>query len=196
MDPAELLLTALRAVGVYLLMLVVVRLLGKREIGSFTAFDFLVALMLGEVVDEIIYGDVTFAQGAVAILVIGAAQYVTGWLSFRSARADKVLDGIPTVVVRDGELQREQMRAERMNEMEVMALLRLQGIDDLREVKLAVVEVGGQMSVLKQEWAEPLQKADLGGKAAEEKNEITGGRDEPSEDERTDSPRALAAQPA
>jgi uncharacterized membrane protein YcaP (DUF421 family) len=194
MDPAELLLTALRAVAVYLLMLVVVRLLGKREIGSFTAFDFLVALMLGEVVDEIIYGDVTFAQGAVAILVIGAAQYVTGWVTFRSARADKVLDGTPTVVIRNGALQHAQMRAERMNEQEVMALLRLQGIEDLREVKLAVVEVGGQMSVLKHAWAEPLQKADLGGEAAAEKERTLGGREEPADHERTDSPRALAQQ--
>ena len=196
MDPAELLLTAARAVAVYLLLLVVVRLLGKREVGSFTAFDFLVALMLGEVVDEIIYGDVTFAQGAVAILVIGAAQYVTGWLSFRSARADKILDGVPTIVVRNGELQRDQMRGERMNEQEVMALLRLQGVDDLREVKLAVVEVGGQMSVLKESWAQPLQKADLRGEAARAKDQATAGRAEPSDEERTDSPRALAHQPA
>src|SRR5687768_13434606 len=70
MDPQELLLTAVRAVGVYALMLVVVRLLGKRTVGNFSAFDLLVALMLGEVVDEIIYGDVSIAQGAVAILAV------------------------------------------------------------------------------------------------------------------------------
>ena len=196
MDPHELLVTAGRALAAYVLLLVVVRLLGKREIGSFTAFDFLVALMLGEVVDEFIYGDVTFAQGAVAILVIAAAQYATGWLAFCSWRADKLLDGVPTPVVRDGQLQRDQMRSERINEPEIMALLRLEGIDDLREVKLAVVEVDGKLSVLKHKWAEPLQKADLGGDPARDREAAIAGRDEPPDDQRTDSPRALAQQPA
>jgi uncharacterized membrane protein YcaP (DUF421 family) len=67
MDATELLLTAARALAVYALLLAVIRVLGKREVGNFTAFDLLVALMLGEVVDEIIYGEVEFAQGAVAI---------------------------------------------------------------------------------------------------------------------------------
>jgi uncharacterized membrane protein YcaP (DUF421 family) len=57
METQELLLTALRAAAVYVLMLVVIRLMGKRTVGNFTAFDLLVALMLGEIVDEIIYGD-------------------------------------------------------------------------------------------------------------------------------------------
>lgn len=65
MEIQELLFTALRTVGVYLLILIVLRSLGKRAVGNFSAFDLLVALMLGEVVDEIIYGDVTFGQGAV-----------------------------------------------------------------------------------------------------------------------------------
>ena len=57
-------------------MLVVVRALGKRTVGNFSAFDLLVALMLGEVVDEIIYGDVRFIQGTVAIVTLAAVAYV------------------------------------------------------------------------------------------------------------------------
>jgi uncharacterized membrane protein YcaP (DUF421 family) len=53
------------------------------------------------------------------------------------------------------------MRRERMNEEEVMAELRTQGIDDLREVKRAMIETSGEVSVLKQDWAEPLRRADL-----------------------------------
>ena len=72
MEPQELLLTAVRAVAVYVLMLVVIRALGKRTVGNFSAFDLLVALMLGEIVDEIIYGDVRFIQGTVAVVSIAA----------------------------------------------------------------------------------------------------------------------------
>ena len=169
MEPRELLMTAARALAVYGLMLVVIRLSGKRAVGNFTAFDLLVALMLGEVVDEIIYGDVTFAQGTVAIITVAALQYGNSWMSYWDHGMDRVLEGSPSVVVRGGRLDRGGMRKERMNEKEVMAELRLRGIADLREVRLATIENDGQVSVVREDWAEPLQKRDIGrGPAAED----------------------------
>ena len=162
MDAHELMMTALRALAVYALMLVVIRVLGKRTVGNFAAFDLLVALMLGEVVDEIIYGDVSFAQGTVAILVVAAAHYGNSWLSYWDHGFDALLEGKPTPIVRDGEMVVAGMRAERINAKGVMHELRLQGIDDMKEVKLAMIEVDGVVSVIKQDWAETLTKGDLG----------------------------------
>jgi uncharacterized membrane protein YcaP (DUF421 family) len=170
MDPHELLMTALRAVGVYVLMLAVIRVLGKRTVGNFTAFDLLVALMLGEVVDEIIYGDVGLAQGFTAIAVVAAAQYVNSWLSYWDHGLDRVLEGAPTAIVREGALQREGLRKERMNEKDALAELRLKGVEDLSEVRLAQVEVDGQVSVIRQEWASPVQRADVFEEAARERD--------------------------
>ena len=126
MDPRELLLTALRSVAVYVLMLVVIRLLGKRTVGNFSAFDLLVALMLGEVVDEIVYGDVGFAQGAAAVLVIAALHYANSWYSFRSPAFARLTEGSPTPVLIDGKFHHPGMAEERMSGREVMAALRLQ----------------------------------------------------------------------
>ena len=170
MDPHELAMTALRAVAVYVLMLATIRLLGKRTVGNFTAFDLLVALMLGEVVDEIIYGDVGMAQGMVAIAVIAAAQYSNSWLSYWDHGMDRILEGTPTTIVEDGALQRGGLRAERMNEKDALAELRLQGVEDLREVRLARVEVDGQVSVIRQDWASPVQRADVLEEAARERD--------------------------
>jgi uncharacterized membrane protein YcaP (DUF421 family) len=185
MDWQELGMTAARGVLVYVLMLVVIRILGKRTVGNFTAFDLLVALMLGEVVDEIIYGDVTIAQGVVAILVVAAAKYVTAWLTYWKHGLNKLLEGTPTEVVKNGELVREGMRKEMINEQEVMASLRLQGVSDMREVKLALMEVDGIVSVIKEDWAEPLQKRDVLGEKAEE---VSG------EEKRTDTPQAIGTE--
>lgn len=185
MDWQELGMTAARGLLVYVLMLVVIRVMGKRTVGNFTAFDLLVALMLGEVVDEIIYGDVTIMQGVVAILVVAAARYVTAWLTYSNGKIGRVLEGKPREVVRNGEFVRESMRHELMGEEEVLAALRLQGISDMREVKKAVMEVDGQVSVIREEWAEPLQKRDVHGAHAQR----------PSPDEkRTDTARALGAE--
>ena len=191
MDPQELLLTAARGAGVYLLMLVVIRCLGKRSVGNFSAFDLLVALMLGEVVDEIIYGDVSFFQGTTAILVVSLLHFLTGWAAFANKTLDKILEGTPAVIIREGELDRKSMAKERVNEEEVWSHLRIQGIDDIREVKMAVVEPDGQFSVIKQDWAEPVQKADLRGKEAEEKQKAIGDKEVPPPEKYTLSREAL-----
>jgi uncharacterized membrane protein YcaP (DUF421 family) len=190
METQELLMTAARSVAVFAILLVVIRVLGKRTIGNFSAFDLIVALMLGEVVDEIIYADVTFVQGTVAILVIAGAKYLTSWLSY--AGLDRLLEGKPTVVVRDGDFDRAGMRSELMNEHDVMSALRLQGVEDLREVKFATVEVDGLVSVVEQPWAEPLQKCDLPGEARSKMERATGGHEEPPPELRTDSRRYVA----
>jgi uncharacterized membrane protein YcaP (DUF421 family) len=191
MDPHELLLTAARAAAVYAIMLVVLRLSGKRAIGNFSAFDLLVALMLGEVVDEIIYGDVDFIQGLVPIAVVTLLQVGTSWLSYLDHGWNKVLEGVPTVIVRDGELDRKGLRTERMNHKDVMAELRQSGIGDLREVKLATVENDGRVSVLKQEWAEELSKADVDPDLKQRREADVGRREAPAPEQQTDSDRSL-----
>jgi uncharacterized membrane protein YcaP (DUF421 family) len=196
METQELLITAARAVGVYFFMLVVIRLLGKRSVGAFSAFDLLVALMLGEVVDEIIYGDVSLWQGGVAVGVIALCQFVTECAAFKSKRLDEILQGKPSIIVRDGQFQMDAMRAEHMSEQDVMVQLRQQSIDDIREVKLAILEPSGQVSVIKQEWAETVRKADLGGPEKEQMEQATQGQEEPPADKNTISPQMLRQEAA
>ena len=186
-------LTPARAAAVYVLMLIVIRALGKRTVGNFAAFDLLVALMLGEVVDEIIYGDVMFAQGAIAIVAIAALAYADSWLAYLHPRMEAVLEGKPTIIVRDGRFERAGMRSERMNEKDVMAHLRTEGIHDMREVHLAIVELDGTVSILKHEWADPAQKADVVQEEARAREQIIGDKDTPPLSLRTDSPEALNA---
>ena len=161
MDLHELTLTALRATIIYVVLLVVVRLLGKRTVGGATAFDFMVALILSEVVDEPIYGDVPMSQALVVIGVVGGWHAVNSWLSYRSRRFDRLTGGEPTVLVKNGEMDRQGMRRERVNEEELWSLLRLQGIDDLGDVKEATLEPDGLLSVVKTANARELQKRDV-----------------------------------
>jgi uncharacterized membrane protein YcaP (DUF421 family) len=193
MDPRELMLTAARAFAVYVFMLVVIRALGKRTVGNFSAFDLLVALMLGEMVDEIIYGDVLFIQGAVAVVAIAGLAYADSWLAYFGHGFDTALEGKPTIVIRDGDFAYKGMRAERMNEPEVLAHLREEGIHDMREVHLAIVETDGAVSVLKHDWAEPAQKADVVKAAQREQAETIGDEEKIPPAKRTDSKKALNA---
>lgn len=195
MDIQELLMTAARAAAVYALMLVVIRALGKRTVGNFSAFDLLVALMLGEIVDEMIYGDVRFIQGTVAIVTIATITYTESWLSYWDHGMEAILEGKPTVVVKKGAFHLPGMRRERMNEKDVLAALRIQGIRDMREVEFAVVEHDGTVSAVQFDWAQPVLKADVDKDMAKARQQALGDRDEPPPSKRTDSAQALDRKP-
>lgn len=162
-DLNELALTALRATFVYFYLLIIVRSLGKREIGASSAFDLLVALMLGDVVDEVIYGDVTIAQGAVAMAIIGLWHIVNAWASYKSKFIDYLTGAPPTVLVKDGRIQHKALAKERLNEDELLSELRLAdvGEDEIDEIKQATLEPNGKVSVVLEEWAKPIQKQDI-----------------------------------
>jgi uncharacterized membrane protein YcaP (DUF421 family) len=160
-DPQDLVLTALRASLIYFFLLVIIRLLGKRSVGPNSAFDLLVALMLGEVVDEAIFGDVSMVKGLLAIVVIAAWHFINEVVSFRSQKVDELTAGKPTVLMEHGQFKDEALAKERLNRNEVLAQMRLQSIDDTAEVKRATLEPSGQISFIKEDAAEPVQKGDL-----------------------------------
>ena len=189
-------MTAARAAAVYVLMLIVVRALGRRTIGNFSAFDLIVALMLGEIVDEMIYGDVRFIQGTVVIVTIAALAYADSLLSYWDHGLEAILEGKPTIVVRNGEFHRQGMRRERMNEKDVLGALRIQGVRDMREVEYALVEHDGTVSVVSYDWAQAVIKADVDEEMAAARKQALGNEDEPPLSKRTDSPRALNLDPA
>ena len=160
-DVTELMYTALRASFVYAFLLIIVRLLGKREVGNTSAFDLIVALILGEVVDEIIYGDVTILQGVIAIVVVALWHLVNSWASFKSQIIDKITGAPPTVVIKNGQIQHKSLAKERLNKDELLSELRMMGVDDVKEVKQATLEPNGKISVLQEDWAKPVQRQDL-----------------------------------
>jgi uncharacterized membrane protein YcaP (DUF421 family) len=161
MDWQDLAMTALRATVIYFFLLVVIRILGKRAVGQSSAFDLLVALMLGEVVDEAIFGDVSMTKGLLAIGVIAAWHFANEWASFRNQRIDELTGGTPTVLMEHGQFKPEALAHERLNEAEVLSQMRLQGIENTADVKRATLEPNGHISFIQEDDAQPAQKQDL-----------------------------------
>lgn len=161
MDPQALLATALRVVVIYLFLLLLMRLLGKRTVGNFSAFDLIVALLLGELVDAPIYGDVPLSQGLVAMGMVADLAFLDASLSHRSRWFDELTGGKATVVIREGEIDKQALARERLNKSELWSLLRQSQIEDIRDVKWATLEPDGMLSVVKVQPAQPVTKRDL-----------------------------------
>ena len=148
----------LRSLFCYFFLLVMFRLLGKREVGQMTPFDLIVLLVLSNVLQNAMIGPDNSVTGG---LIGATAILVTNWLvsriAFRSPRLERAIEGVPTVLVHDGKIIETNLRRETISQADLLSNLRLQGIFDIREVRVAVLEPSGKLSVLKQEDARPFE---------------------------------------
>jgi uncharacterized membrane protein YcaP (DUF421 family) len=140
----------LRALVLYVFIVFVMRVIGRRELSSMTPFDLILLIILGDAVQQGLTQDDYSVTGAVlAVSTIAALQVFTSYLSFRSRKARKVLEGEPIVIIERGELVDDNMKRERMTEDEVAEEMRQQQISSLDEVEWAILESNGSISFIK-----------------------------------------------
>jgi uncharacterized membrane protein YcaP (DUF421 family) len=139
---------AIRSVAVYLFLLGVLRLAGKREIAQLNNFDFVVLLLLSNTVQNAIIGsDDSLWGGLFGAAVLVAANRLVVQASYRSQRLTNLVQGRQTVLVRGGRALRRNLRRELITSEELMAAVRRQGVSRLRDVRLAVLEPTGALTV-------------------------------------------------
>ena len=150
-----------RVTFTYLFLLIILRLAGKRTIREGTPFDLVVALILGDFPDDVIWGEVPVAQGIVAIGSIMTLHLMVSYATYRSIWFDQLLGSGPTTVLRDGRSRPDALRRTRMNEGDLDVALRRAGHaerDDIAEVK---VEPTGDASVRVTEARRPARRRDV-----------------------------------
>jgi len=145
----------IRATVVFLFLWAILRALGKRELAEMSAFELVLLIVMGDLVqqgiteeDMSVFGSV-LAVGTLAIWVL-----VLSYLSFRSKQARGLIEGAPTVVVRDGHVFEEELAIERIPVEDLRGAARLSGIADLGHVKVALLEPDGRFSFIREEGAE------------------------------------------
>jgi uncharacterized membrane protein YcaP (DUF421 family) len=143
--------TVLKALALYLVLLLLFRIVaGRRTLGEMTVFDLLILLIVGDITQEFLVGDDASITGVV--LVVGTFLLGDVGLSFLKQRSPRIadwLDGVPTVLCRNGSLDAEAMAKARLQEEDIMAAAReFGGIARLEDVGLATLEVNGKISVV------------------------------------------------
>ena len=139
----------LRAVVVYVVLLGMIRLSGKRTMGQFTPFDVLLIVLLGNAVQNALLGsDQSLVGGLLLAAVLISLNWTTGWLSARSRRAEKLVEGVPVVLARHGELFEQVLRKELVSRNDFDEALRQSGQLHLEDVDIAILETDGRISVV------------------------------------------------
>lgn len=138
-----------RAAAVYLVLMLMVRLAGKRTVGQFTPFDLLVVMLLSESVSNSLSGgDESLVGGLVVAATLMVLNTAFAVASARSRRVEEVTEGTPVLVGRDGQVFEQVLKRERVGIGEFEKALR-EADCDLAEVKCAFLETDGSFSILK-----------------------------------------------
>jgi uncharacterized membrane protein YcaP (DUF421 family) len=138
----------LRAVLVYIFLFVLLRLLGKRHVGQLAAFDLVVLLILSEgVQNALVSDDKSVTAAAITTSTLIGLSALAGYLSWRSKPVERLLEGSPRVLVRDGRVCREVLEREHITRAELIEAIRREGCTTLTKVRYAVLEVDGSISI-------------------------------------------------
>jgi uncharacterized membrane protein YcaP (DUF421 family) len=133
----------------YVTVVLVLRLSGKRTLAKLNAFDLVVTVALGSTLATILLNsDVSWAEGAVGLLVLALLQSVVAWVTVRRPRLRGLVTARPTLLLRDGCALPAALREARVTMDEIRQVVRASGSGDLSSVAAVVLESDGSMSVI------------------------------------------------
>ena len=142
--------TVLAGLIAYVILVIQLRISGKRTLSKMNAFDFIVTVALGSTLATILLSkDVALAEGAVAFGTLILMQFVITWLTVRFKSINKLVKAQPVLLFYEGSYLQDAMQKARINQDEILAALRSKGIASFDEVGAVVLETEGTLSVIK-----------------------------------------------
>ena len=151
----------IRSVILYLLLVVVIRLMGKRQLGEMEPSEFVVAMLIADLASVPMQDlGIPLLSGIIPILTVFCLEIILSVLSFQSITIRKLFCGKPTILMENGTILYDSLRKNRLTPDELTEHLREKGIIDLQTVKYAILETNGQISALVDPMDQPLTARD------------------------------------
>ncbi|MDQ4073436.1 MAG: DUF421 domain-containing protein [Thermoproteota archaeon] len=145
----------IRTVTITFFILVIIRWLNKKGLGQLNVFELLIVVGLGSAIgDPMIYVEeqedgIPVPRALVAVIVAVGLFKLFDYLTMKSKRLNKITLGEPTLIVKDGQFTSDGLQKARLNEKEYFAYMRINGIEDVSEVRLSYLEINGQVSFIR-----------------------------------------------
>ena len=156
-------LSYIRTIFLYLILIAVVRIMGKRQIGEMEASEFVVTMLVANLAAIPMQdGGIPLYSGLVPILTVLGVELVLSSLSLRSIRLRRILCGKPVILIENGRVLQENLRATRVTMDELMGHLREKDVMDIQTVQYAILETNGNLSVFPYPKEMPPSAKDLG----------------------------------
>lgn len=152
-----------KTIFMYVFVLFITRLMGKREIGQLSPFDLVVAIMIADLAAmPLEERDIHIHDAVVPIVVLAATEVLFAYITLRSDKARAIISGQSTIVIRDGHILEGNLRELRYNLDDLLAGLREKNVSNIQDVEFAILEGSGRLSVIMKSQARPVTPRDLG----------------------------------
>jgi uncharacterized membrane protein YcaP (DUF421 family) len=139
-----------RGVVVYLALFLLLRFIGKKHVGELSPFDFVVLLIISETVDGALIGDDhSLTGGLISAATLVVVVKLVGYFTWRFRKLEKIVDGVPRVLVRHGEVRDTVMDREQVTRAELLEAIRRDGCSALTNVRFAILETDGSITLAK-----------------------------------------------
>ncbi|HVF39513.1 MAG TPA: YetF domain-containing protein [Gemmatimonadaceae bacterium] len=147
--------SVIRAAAVYLFLLLLFRLAGNRSVAQITAFDFVLLLIISEAIQQaLITDDYSITNAFLLVITLVGLDIMMSLWKQRSERIEKILDGVPILVIQDGKMHRKRMDKERVDESDILNSARAHhGLERLDQIKHAIVEASGGITIVPKQGA-------------------------------------------
>ena len=147
--------TVIRAACVYALLLVIFRIAGKRSLAQITTFDLVLTLIISEAIQQaMVDNDNSMTNAFILVITLVVLDVGLSLLKQRSKHVDRIIEGLPVIVLEGDTLHRDRMMRERIDESEIVGAARAaHGLERLDQIKYAVVEPNGRITVVPRERA-------------------------------------------
>ncbi len=140
----------LRATVIFVALYLLVRLMGKRELGQMTPFELIVLIVIGDLIQQgVTQNDFSLVGAILAISTFALLALLMSWATYLWPWAERLLEGEPRVIVRDGEVLTANLRGNRLTQAEIEAEMRLAGIGRLTDVAWGILETQGKISFIR-----------------------------------------------
>jgi uncharacterized membrane protein YcaP (DUF421 family) len=144
----------IRVTVIYCGLFLLLRFIGKKHVGELAPFDLIVLLILSETVSNALTGDdKSLSGGLIAAATLLALAHLVSYISWRSKKAERLLEGKPKILVRHGKRRQEMMAQQQVTISELLEALRSHGCTNIADVRTAVLENDGKISVIMREGA-------------------------------------------
>ena len=145
-----------RTLFMYFFIIVIYRLMGKKEVGQLSIIDLIVSILIAELVAIAIEGEKNILMSVIPIILLALTQIFISYITLKSEKIRNIIDGRPTVIIKNGKLNFTEMAHLRYSLDDLVTQLRLQGIKSIEKVKYAVLENNGSLSVFSDDTDYPM----------------------------------------
>jgi uncharacterized membrane protein YcaP (DUF421 family) len=142
----------LRTILTYFIVFLMLRLMGKREIGKLSVFDLVISIMIAEIAVFVIEDtDKPLLDGILPMVTLVGIQILIAYITLKSLWLRKAIDGVPSIIIDNGKIQRDEMKRQRYNLNDLMLQLRQNHVTDVGDVAFAILETTGKLTVVKKD---------------------------------------------